>query len=160
MQSQATDVWCTMTEKKQLDDEDYAAKIHHAQYLEHASNMEKKPREYRITDIQIEGLTHASKAYSELVLRNVHNQILPDTCTDDTCIYKRFSKNMENAERHDQQIRTDERNKVMDEFGILHGDDAKRFHDYMDNPDPGMSPDAKKLIKEAFDRATEEMKKS
>jgi hypothetical protein len=33
---------------------------------------------------------------------------------------------------HDQRIRE----SVMDEFGILHGEDAKRFHELLENPEP------------------------
>jgi hypothetical protein len=35
---------------------------------------------------------------------------------------------------HNAEIRKDERKKVMDEFGILHGEDAKKFYEYMNSP--------------------------
>ena len=42
------------------------------------------------------------------------------------------------------------RNKTMDEFGILHGKDAKRFHDYINNP-PEETPKSKAMIKQAYE---------
>ena len=43
-----------------------------------------------------------------------------------------------------------ERERTMDEFGILHGEDAKRFHEEMNNLDP-MSDRAREIIIQAID---------
>ena len=42
-----------------------------------------------------------------------------------------------------------ERERVMDAHGILYGEDAKRFHEEMNNPNPVMTEVSKELIREA-----------
>lgn len=48
----------------------------------------------------------------------------------------------------DESMRKQEREKTMDEFGILHGEDAKRFHEYMNNPEP-LNERAQEMVKRA-----------
>ena len=55
---------------------------------------------------------------------------------------------------HDEKIR----NEVMDEFGILHGEDAKRFHEYLNSP-PDLTPEAKELCCRALALAEQEQRK-
>lgn len=52
-------------------------------------------------------------------------------------------------DKHDAEIRADERRKVMDEFGILHGQAAKEFFEYVNNTDPEKSPESEKVIRRA-----------
>lgn len=47
-------------------------------------------------------------------------------------------------ERHDAAIR----NAVLDELGILHGEDAKRFNEQLDHPEP-LTPEARDLVMRA-----------
>lgn len=63
----------------------------------------------------------------------------------------------DHAKDYENQIRADERQKVCDEFGILTGDDAKRFHEYMNSDEPLPFNDHG-LLKEAMERAAKEQK--
>jgi hypothetical protein len=54
---------------------------------------------------------------------------------------------------HDEKIR----NEVMDEFGILHGEDAKRFHEYLNSP-PNNSPETKELVRRAKEMSQNELR--
>jgi hypothetical protein len=56
--------------------------------------------EYRITEGQIKTI---QELYGDRVAEILSANPLPDTCPE-TCIYKRFAKNMENAGRHDQKV--------------------------------------------------------
>ena len=47
-------------------------------------------------------------------------------------------------ERHDAAVR----NAVLDELGILHGEDAKRFNEQLDHPEP-LTPEARDLVMQA-----------
>lgn len=53
----------------------------------------------------------------------------------------------------EQQIRE----KVMDEFGILYGEDAKRFREQMENPEP-MDERGKETVKRAYEIIAKEKK--
>jgi hypothetical protein len=44
----------------------------------------------------------------------------------------------------------------MDEFGILHGEDAKRLHDYLNSPNPVDTEAGRELMKEAVKLAKED----
>lgn len=60
------------------------------------------------------------------------------------------SANTRDQQEHDQKIREE----VMDKFGILHGEDARRFNEYMENEDKQVdTPEGRKLIKEAHEWA-------
>jgi len=50
--------------------------------------------------------------------------------------------------QNEQQIRADERNKVYDELGVLHGDAAKKFIDYMNDPHD-ITPEGAALLEHA-----------
>ena len=54
-------------------------------------------------------------------------------------------------ERHDAAIR----NAVLDELGILHGEDAKRFNEQLDHPEP-LTPEARDLVVQAKEIAKRE----
>jgi hypothetical protein len=57
-------------------------------------------------------------------------------------------------------IRRNEREKVYDDLGVIHGEDAKRFHEYMANEDKQIdTPEGRKLIKEAHEWANRPLKK-
>ncbi len=58
---------------------------------------------------------------------------------------------MRNTEAHDTAVRDDERKKVMDEFGILHGEDAKRLHEYITGPVESGTEKQKAFFKEAIE---------
>ena len=45
---------------------------------------------------------------------------------------------------HDTAIR----NAILDELGILHGEDAKRFNEQLDHPEP-LTPEARDLVMQA-----------
>jgi hypothetical protein len=87
---------------------------------------EKKPREYRITEEELKLIHHECWPHID----RIRSRLLPDTCTDDTCIYKRFSKNMENAERHDQQLR----NETLDPLAKVY-ERFKHFDNLICDPD-------------------------
>jgi hypothetical protein len=53
---------------------------------------------------------------------------------------------------YEQKIREDERKKVYDELGVLHGEDAKRFREYCEKPHP-IGKRAREIIEQAQDLA-------
>ena len=94
MQGQATDVWCTMTDYRITEDQ-----------IDTIRNMFSMP------DHAMEEEDYQAQ---KDILAAIMTVPLPDACTDDTCIYKRFSKNMENAERHDVKVREEENKQLLD----------------------------------------------
>ena len=63
----------------------------------------------RIRSVVIEDATHP---YETGMINRILSRPISESC-DDTCIYKRFSKNMKNAEKHDEVVRAEEREKVL-----------------------------------------------
>jgi hypothetical protein len=46
----------------------------------------------------------------------VHDtRLYPDTC-DNSCVYKRFSQNMRNASAHDEAVKAEERERLLNAF--------------------------------------------
>lgn len=61
-------------------------------------------------------------------------------------------------EEEEKRIRKDEREKVYDANGILHGEAAKQFNEYMNEPRKPASKEAEDLIAKAYEYASKDNK--
>lgn len=86
-------------------------------------------------------LFHHDEFYCRTPTQDIANDVIGAIC---------FSSNMRNAEKREKLIREDERKKTMDEFGILHGDDAKRLEEYMNSPPQPLTEMQKELFRQAI----------
>ena len=50
-------------------------------------------------------------------------------------------------------IRQDERHKVYDELGVLYGEDAKRFNEYLNSPQEEKTPEQKEMDRRVIELA-------
>jgi hypothetical protein len=72
--------------------------------------------------------------------KEMFSQIVCPTCKEDV------------VEKAAVEAREDEREKVLGELGVLHGEDARKFNEELENPSP-LTPEAAEVMRKARELA-------
>ena len=68
-------------------------------------------------------------------------------------LLKKLQKEIQSSPCNEQAIRREAQEEIMDKFGILHGEAAAAFNEYLNDSEPIKTPEAREIVRKALEQA-------